>query len=57
MIMGERHYQRIERQAEGRVWFIGAGGRIRTAKNVNEMLLTHEEALKIARELRKDNLV
>jgi len=48
---------RRQRQAEGRVWLVGPGGRMRMAKNVNEMLLTRDEALKIARELRKDNLI
>ena len=47
---------RRQRQAEGRVWFIEAG-RVRTAKNVNEMLLTFDEAIKIARELKKEGLV
>ena len=48
---------RRQRQAEGRVWFIDVGGRVRTAKNVNEMLLTFDEAIKIARELREEGLV
>lgn len=48
---------RRQRQAEGRVWFIDTGGRVRTAKNVNEMLLTFDEAITIARELRKEGLV
>ena|GEM_PF-1285425 len=50
---------RIERQAEGRVWFIGAGGRVRTARSDSELAVavTLDEALKIARELSKDNLI
>jgi len=47
---------RRQRQAEGRVWFIDFG-RVRTAKNVNEMLLTFDEAIKIARELKEEGLV
>jgi len=47
---------RRQRQAEGRLWFVDAG-RVRMAKNVNEMLLTFDEAIKIARELREEGLV
>ena len=48
---------RRQRQAEGRVWFIDVGGRVRTAKNVNEMLLTFDEAIRIARELKEEGLI
>ena len=50
---------RIERQAEGRTWLIGPGGRMRTARNDSELAVavTLNEALRIARELRKDNLI
>jgi len=47
---------RRQRQAEGRVWFIDRGA-VRMAKNVNEMLLTFDEAIRIARELRKEGLI
>jgi len=47
---------RNERQAEGRVWFIDSGA-VRMAKNVNEMMLTFDEAMTIARELRKEGLI
>ena len=52
----EDEKERIKRQEEGKLWFID-GGRIRMAKNVNEMLLTFDEAIRIARELRKEGLI
>ena len=39
------------------MWFIDVGGRVRMAKNVNEMLLAFDEAIKIARELKKEGLM
>ena len=48
--------ERIKRQAEGRVWFVD-NGRIRTAKNVNEMLLTLDEALTAVRELKREGFL
>lgn len=48
---------RKEREAEGRIWFIDDGGRIRTARNISEMLLTRDEVIRIARELRKEGLM
>ncbi|MBA7574008.1 hypothetical protein ES708_15810 [subsurface metagenome] len=54
----EDEEKRIKRQAEGRMWVID-NGRMRTAKNVDEALLTFNEALKalkIIRELRKEGL-
>jgi len=48
----EDEQERIKRQAEGRVWYID-NGRIRTAKNVSEMLLTLDEAIIATRELKK----
>jgi len=44
--------ERIKRQAEGRVWFID-NGRIRMAKNVNEMLLTFDEAMRARQKLKE----
>jgi len=48
----EDEQERIKRQAEDRVWYID-NGRIRTAKNVSEMLLTLDEAITATRELKK----
>ena len=47
---------RIKRQREGKLWFID-GGRIRMAKNVSEMLLTLDEAIRTTRELKKEGLL
>ena len=52
----EDEQERIKRQAEGRVWYIG-NGRIRTAKNVSEMLLTLDEAVTATRELKKGSFL
>jgi len=52
----EDEEERAKRQAEDRVWFID-NGRIRTAKNVNEMLLTLDEAITATRELKKEGLL
>jgi len=52
----EDEEERAKRQAEGRVWFID-NGRIRTAKNVSEMLLTLDEAITATRELKKEGLL
>ena len=50
---------RRQRQAEGRLWFIDFGGRIRMAKDDGELTvaLTLNEALKAVRELRKEELI
>jgi len=52
----EDEKERIKRQEEGRLWFID-GGRIRMAKNVNEMLLTFDQALRAVRELKKEGFL
>jgi len=52
----EDERERIRRQAEGRVWFVDSG-RPRTAKNVNEMLLTLDEAMRATRELKKEGFL
>ena len=52
----EDERERIKRQAEGRVWFID-NGRLRTAKNVSEMLLTFDEAITATRELKKEGFL
>jgi len=57
-VLDKRYAERLRRQreAEGRIWFIDSGA-VRMAKNVNEMLLTFDEAIRIARELRKEGLI
>lgn len=52
----EDEKERIKRQAEGRVWYI-ENGIIRTAKNVNEMLLTFDEAKRARQELKEAGLL
>lgn len=52
----EEEKLRIKRQAEGRVWYI-ENGIIRTAKNVNEMLLTLDEAKRAFRELKQEGFL
>ena len=52
----EDEKERIKRQAEGRVWFVD-DGRIRTAKNVSEMLLTFDEAMRAVRKLKEEGLL
>jgi len=52
----EEEKLRIERQAEGRVWYI-ENGIIRTAKNVNEMLLTLDEAKRAFRKLKQEGFL
>lgn len=46
---------RRERQAEGRVWYI-EDGKVRMARNIDEMLLTLAEAKKVIRELKEARL-
>ena len=50
---------RRQRRAEGRLWFIDVGGRIRMARDDDELAVavTLNEALKIARELKKEGLL
>ena len=52
----EDEQERIKRQAENRIWYID-NGRIRTAKNVSEMLLTLDEAITATRELKKEGFL
>ena len=52
----EDEKERIKRQAEGRVWFVD-DGRIRIAKNVSEMLLTFDEAMRAVRKLEEEGLL
>lgn len=52
----EDEKERFKRQAEGRVWFVDHG-RVRTAKNVNEMLLTFDEAMRAVRKLKEEGLL
>ena len=50
---------RRQRRAEGRLWFIDVGGRVRMARDDGELAVavTLNEALKIARELKKEGLL
>ena len=50
---------RRKRQAEGRLWFIDVGGRIRMAQNDGELrvAITFDEALRMVRKLRRAGLV
>jgi predicted transcriptional regulator len=52
----EDEQERIKRQAEGRVWYID-NGRLRIAKNVSEMLLTFDEAMRAVRKLKKEGFL
>lgn len=52
----EDEKERIKRQEEGKLWFID-GGRIRMARNVSEMLLTLDEAIRTTRELKKEGFL
>lgn len=55
----EAEQLRRKRQAEGRVWFIDVGGRIRMAKDDGELAVavTFDEAKRIVEELRKAGLI
>ena len=46
---------KLERQAEGRIWFID-NNKMRMAKNIGEMLLTLAEAKEVIRELKEARL-